>query len=177
MRIFPKLPMIVRVINRCDNAAIEQLLQCVDVNVDLDDYEPYDANCFAILLSKLEATSAGPHSIPYWFYKTCSSQSSFVMAKLVSFPFVKSHVPIAWRTAHITHIPKISDARESADFRPISVTPTFATLTEKLVAKDFLLPKIVPQLFSDQYAFKPTCSATRALIDLSYCLQMMLEKC
>jgi hypothetical protein len=79
--------------------------------------------------------------------------------------------------ANITPIPKISDVREPADFRPISVTPIFARLTEKLVVKDFLLPKIVPELFNDQYAFKPTGSTTCALIDLSYRLQMMLEKC
>jgi hypothetical protein len=101
-------------------------LQSVDVNVDLDDYEPYDANCFTILSSKLKAMSAGPDGIPYWFYKTCQSQLSFVMVKLVNFSIVKSHAPIAWRMAHITSIPKISDAREPADFLPFSVMPIFA---------------------------------------------------
>jgi hypothetical protein len=40
--------------NTYDNAEIEQLLQSVDVTVDLDDYEPCGANCFAILLSSLK---------------------------------------------------------------------------------------------------------------------------
>ena len=39
------------------------------------------------------------------------------------------------------------------------------------------MPRIVPELFNDQYAFKPTGSTTCALIDLSYHLHMMLEKC
>jgi cellulose synthase/poly-beta-1,6-N-acetylglucosamine synthase-like glycosyltransferase len=77
-----------------DNAAIKQLLQSVDVNIDLDDCEPYDANCFAILLSKLKATSAGPDGIPYWFYKTCSSQLSFLWPNLSIFRLLKVMFPL-----------------------------------------------------------------------------------
>jgi hypothetical protein len=38
------------------------------------------------------------------------------------------------------------------------------------------MQKIVPELISDQYAFKPMGSTTCALIDLSY-LQMTPDKC
>jgi hypothetical protein len=78
------------------------------------------------------------------------------MSKLVTFSIIKCGVPVAWRTAYITRVPKTSAASESADFRPISVTPTFARLIEKLTFRDFLLPTIVPEMFNVQHAFKPT---------------------
>ena len=160
-----------------DEEAVNRILKSVSSEADLHDFEPYDANLFAILLSKLKPTSAGPDGIPYWLYRLCASQLSLVMSKLVNFSIVKCSVPVAWRTAYITPIPKTSAASEPADFRPISVTPIFVRLTEKLIVRDFLLPRIVPELFNDQYAFKPTGSTTCALIDLSYRLHMMLEKC
>jgi hypothetical protein len=98
------------------------------------------------------------------------------MSKLVNYSISSSHVPVSWRTAHITPIPKTPQATKPVDFRPISVTPIFSRLTEKLVVRDYLLPLVVPHLFNDQYAFKPTGSTTCALIDITYRIQMMLEK-
>jgi len=43
--------------------------------------------------------------------------------------------------------------------------------------RDFLLPCTKSLLFNDQYAFKPTGSTTCALVDLTYRIQLMLEKC
>ena len=114
-----------------DEEAVNRILKSVSSEADLYDFEPYDANLFAILLSKLKPTSAGPDGIPYWLYRLCASQLSLVMSKLVNFSIVKCSVPVAWRTAYITPIPKTSAASEPADFRPISVTPIFARLTEK----------------------------------------------
>ena len=160
-----------------DEIAIAQVLQTSNEIDDSLEFIPYSSDIFAIILSKVKRTSPGPDSIPYWFYKTCSAQLSIVMSKLVNYSITKRKVPTAWLTAHITPIPKTNPVNGPADFRPISVTSIFSRLTEKLVVRDFLLPCITPQFFSDQYAFKPTGSTTCALIDLTYNIQMMLEKC
>jgi hypothetical protein len=76
---------------------------------------------------------------------------------------------------NITPVPKTSAASEPADFRPISVTPIFERLTEKLIVGEFFLHRIVSDLFNDQYALKLIGSTTCALIDLSYGLHMILE--
>jgi hypothetical protein len=76
----------------------------------------------AILISKLKATSAGPDCIPYWVLKNIFILVEFYYGKLVNLSIVKSRVHIAWQTVHITPIPKISDAREPADFRPVTVS-------------------------------------------------------
>ena len=160
-----------------DAAEMENVLKSMPDNSESDKFTPYSADLFAIILSKLNSTSPGPDGIPFWLYKTCSAQLSLVMSKLVNFSITKGLVPNVWRTAHITPIPKSSPITGPADYRPISVTPIFARLTEKILVRDFLLPHILPQSFKDQYAFKPTGSTTCALIDLTYRVQMMLEKC
>ena len=157
--------------------AINSLFDSVNADSTDQQFVPYTSDLFAIILSKLQRTSPGPDGVPYWLYKTCSTQLSLIMSKLVNFSIAKGIVPNAWRTAHITPIPKISPVTGPADFRPISVTPIFARITEKLIVRDFLHPYILPDLFKDQYAFKPTGSTTCALIDLTYRVQMMLEQC
>lgn len=31
----------------CDDAVVDKILQCANIDADLDDREPYDADCFA----------------------------------------------------------------------------------------------------------------------------------
>jgi hypothetical protein len=90
------------------------------------------------------------------------------MSKLVNFSTVKCSVPVAWRTVYYTLIPKTSAASEPVDICPISVTPIFAWLTEKLIVRDLLLPRIVPELFNDHNAFKPAGSTTNASVVIVY---------
>jgi hypothetical protein len=70
-------------------------LQSVNLDVDLDDYEPNDA-VSPFFPASFQAISAGTDSIPYWFYKIRSLHLNLIMAKLVNFSIVKSHVDIAW---------------------------------------------------------------------------------
>ena len=115
------------------------------------------------------------HGVPYWLYKYCASQLSNVMTKLINYSIGQSYVPLCWRTAHVTPVPKSTIISQPSDLRPISVTSLFSRLTEKMVVRDYLLPCLNSHLFKDQYAYKPTGSTTCALIDFSHRIHTMLE--
>ena len=62
-----------------------------------------------------------------------------------------------------------------ADFRPISVTPIFSRITERLVTHDYFIPYIPRDCLLDQYAYKITGSTTSMLISLTDTVGRLLE--
>ena len=62
-----------------------------------------------------------------------------------------------------------------SDLRPISVTPIFSRITERLVVRDYILPAITLESLYDQYAYKPSGSTTCALIDFTHRINTLLE--
>ena len=79
-----------------------------------------------------------------------------------------SIVPNQWKSSVITPVPKITNPKCEADFRPISVTSILSRKLENYVVNSNLYPAMNDThrdlIFSDQYAFRPTGSATAALI-------------
>ena len=62
-----------------------------------------------------------------------------------------------------------------SDLRPISVTPVFSRITERLVMRDFFLPVIPDECLRDQFAYKITGSTTSALVYLTDTVGRLLE--
>ena len=46
-----------------------------------------------------------------------------------------SYVPLQWKTAVISSIPKIPNPTSPSDFRPISVDPILSRILEKIIVK------------------------------------------
>jgi hypothetical protein len=81
-------------------------------------------------------------------------------------------------------VPKVSNPQAFSDFRPISVTPALSRLTEKLLVRYWLRPALSTLDLGDQFAFKPTGSTNRALINcFAYvtrtleCMRSFLPRC
>ena len=81
-----------------------------------------------------------------------------------------SIVPTQWKSSVITPVPKITKCK--ADFRPISVTSILSRKLENYAVNSNLYPAMNDThrdlVFSDQYAFRPTGSATAGLIAILY---------
>ena len=136
---------------------------------------PYSDGFFAQVLHNVRNTASGPDGIPSWVYKTFACPLGSVVSKLVNYSISTSCAPTAWHHAQVTPIPKTAPISGPSDFRPISVTSLLSHLTERIIVRHFLLPCLKPELFSDQYAYKPTGSTTCALIDFAYRVHTMLE--
>ena len=130
---------------------------------------------FTTVLARIRSTSPGPEEIPFWLYKTCAVELGPVVAKLVNFSLTQRIVPLVWKTAHITPVPKTSIIKVPGDLRPISVTSILSRTVEKVVVKNYLTPLLDSTSFYDQYAYKPTGSTTCALADLTYRVHTLLE--
>jgi hypothetical protein len=143
---------------------------CTETREWLSEYAVYSA------LVHLKPTATGLDGLPAWFLRTAAPVIAKPLACLFNLSLRESTVPTQWKTACITPIPKIPQAQECSDFRPISITPVLSRTMEKLVTRWALYPTLQLPLvalnLNDQYAFRPTGSTTAALIAI---LQDMSE--
>ena len=80
-----------------------------------------------------------------------------------------------WKHAVITPVPKVKPVTKIADLRPISVTPVFSRITERLIMRKHLLPVIPNENLRDQFAYKLSGSTTSALVSLTDTVGIVLE--
>jgi len=144
-------------------------------NGDLSEFVPFSADFFVMVLGRIRSTSPGPEGIPSWMYKTCAVELGPVVAKLVNFSLTQCRVPLVWKTAHITPVPKTSPVTGAGDLQPISVTSILSRTFEKVLVRNYLTPLLRSSSFYDQYAYKPTGSTTCAPDDLTYRIRSLLE--
>ena len=76
---------------------------------------------------------------------------------------------------YFTPAPKVQPVTNVSVLRPISVTPVFSRITERLVMRDFFLPVIPDECLCDQFAYKITGSTTSALVYLTDTVSRLLE--
>jgi len=107
---------------------------------NLPEFVPFCADFFLAVLGRIRSTSPGPKGIPSWMYRTCAVELGPVVAKLVNFSLTQCRVPLVWKTAHITPVPKTSPVTLAGDLRPISVTSILSRTVEKVVVRHYLTP-------------------------------------
>src|SRR5271163_2278808 len=128
---------------------------------------PTEAAVF-FALDHLMQSATGLDGLPTWFLQLAAPGISMPLTYLYRLSMQESIVPIQWKSACITPVPKIPAAVQCSDFRPISITPVLSRVMEKLITRDILYPMInspaLAEPLSDQYAFRTTGSTTAALI-------------
>ncbi len=145
-------------------------------------FEEYLTEAYAFrLLSKLRDTASGPDNLPSWFLRIAAPFIAAPFAYIANLLLSFSYVPLEWKSATITPVPKIQPPTHPSEFRPISVTSVLSRLVEKAIVRKFIYPTfdsplLPPQLsFQDQYAFRPTGSTTSALIAILQSATEMLN--
>ena len=138
-------------------------------------------NCWSSLgrPTLLKATPAGLDGIPHWFLRIAApflcKPVAFLCNQSTSFSFIHKQ----WKLNIITPVPKSSQPKVCAGFRPISVTSILCRLLEKLIITKCLYPVLThndhTSLFRDQFAFRPTGSTTAALINLLNTITLLLQ--
>ena len=115
----------------------------------------------------MHKTSTGSDGIPYWVFKECAGELCVIISVLINFSINEGCVPSVWKHAVITPASKVQPVTNVSDLRPISVTPVFARITERLIMRDFFLPVIPNECLRDQFAYTITGSTTSALVYLT----------
>ena len=55
------------------------------------------------------------------------------VAELFNLSFIKSEIPVDWKIAKVTPLPKAGDSRNVSNLRPVSILPLPSKLIEKIV--------------------------------------------
>ena len=131
------------------------------------------------ILDHIKPTAAGLDNLPHWFLQLAAPSISLPLSYLFNLSLGQSAVPKQWKASSITPVPKTVHPQNSADYRPISITPILARVMEKLIVRAFLYPVLISadyrHLFHDQFAFRPTGSTTATLIYLFHTLTELLQ--
>ena len=121
-------------------------------------------------LDSLKPTATLLDAIPVWYLPLVASWIASPISYIYNLSYNSSVVPVQRKLSSITPVPKINKHVDSADFRPISVTPVLSRIYERYIVRRNLYPVLVypdfSHLFHDQFAFRPTGSTTAALLAL-----------
>jgi hypothetical protein len=121
-------------------------------------------------LDKLKSSSPGTDGLPSWFLRVAAPCIAEPLCHIFNLSLLSGSVPVQWKSASITPLPKISQPTSCSDFRPISLTALPCRIFEKIILKDFIYPIFkspsLHNLFGDQFAFRPTGSCEAALISI-----------
>ena len=160
-----------------DIECVNEMIQTVPNN-DLPLYNIYEYEVF-LLLTFIKKTSPGPDKLPYWFFRYAAAELTPVITHLIRLTLSNGTPPEAWKCAVITPVPKVTSSQNLSDLRPISVTPIFSRLVEKLIASKYLTPALPTKLLEDQYAYRPTGSTIAALVDITHDIMLacLLHAC
>ena len=73
-------------------------------------------------LDTLRATAPGRDNLPHWFLRLAACWLAKPIAHIYNMSVYTSIVPLQWKEAVITPIPKVPNPLNCSDFRPISLT-------------------------------------------------------
>src|SRR6266536_1539591 len=130
---------------------------------------PTEAAVFRYL-EALKTTSPGPDNLPFWALKLGAPYLASPISELFRRSLSESVVPLQWKTAVITPIPKLVNPTSCEHYRPISITCSLSRVLEKMVVRHYIYPLFsspdssLTENLRDQFAFRPTGSTTAALV-------------
>jgi len=130
------------------------------------------------MLDHLRPTVTRLGGLPAWFLRLSAPVFFQHIAYIFNHSLATSTIPQLWKQSSIILIPKSLPPKQHADFQPISITPVLTRIIEKTVVLEFLYPILLSLLstvsFSDQFAFRPTCSPCAVIISLFNTITNML---
>ena len=113
-----------------------------------------EAHVVEKFLMKQKRTAPGPDEIPYWIWRDCAPYLAPMVTKIVNLSLNQQHVPLIWKLANITLIPKESPLVDSFRLRPISLTNIIIRIVEKIIFKQEISSQAKMLIDEDQHACK-----------------------
>ena len=111
--------------------------------------------------------SPGPDNIPNWLLKEYAELLADPITDILNTSFKEQRVPITWRTANITPIPKVRLVTNlKNELRPISLTPCLSKMAEELIVNDYIKPAVLKIIDPRQFGTVPGSSTVMALISM-----------
>ena len=127
-------------------------------------------------MMNLKRTGSGPDGFPYWFWKDFAPYLAPVLTPIINSSLKQQSVPILWKLANFTPIPKELPFSECDQLRPISLTNIITRIFEKLVFKQEISAKLKSIIRKDQFAYRTESDTTMAIIECQHQWLKWLEE-
>ena len=102
------------------------------------------------------------------FVKMCMPSLCHIITHIVNTSFRYDHVPRPWKLTIVHPIQKSPKSTETSNYRPISILPTIAKITERVVYEQLFYYFTSHHLFSpSQHGFRPNHSTDTALLTVT----------
>ena len=114
------------------------------------------------------STACGADGLCVRFVKLCMPSLCHILTHIVNTSLVSSNVPRSWKLTIVHPIQKSSRSTETSNYRPISILPTIAKITERVVYEQLHYYFSSHHLFShSQHGFRPNHSTDTALLTVT----------
>ena len=123
-----------------------------------------DVSMVENFMMKQKSLAPGPDGIPYWIWRDYAQYLAPIITRILNFSLCQQYIPLKWKLANITPIPKKNPVTECSQLRPISLTNIIMRILEKIVFKQEIYPQVKKVIDEDQFAYKEGTSTTTALI-------------
>ena len=123
-----------------------------------------DVSMVENFMMKQKSSAPGPDGIPYWIWRDYAQYLAPIITRILNFSLSQQYIPLKWKLANISPIPKESPVTECSQLRPISLTNIIMRILEKIVFKQEIYPQVKKVIDDDQFAYKEGTSTTTALI-------------
>ena len=131
----------------------------------------YHVNCnngmwhIASRISLREGMAVPPEQLPVRLLTEFSVEIAMPLTHIYNRSLQEGYVPMIWRRATITPVPKKSAPESPGDLRPISLTPTFSKVLEQFIVP-LIMEDIRPAMDIYRYGNIQGASTTHYLIRL-----------
>ena len=116
------------------------------------------------LLIRQKRTASGPDELPYWLWRDYAHHLAPVITKTFNLSLRNQEVPLQWKLANVSPIPKETPLKTMNQLRPISITNVSMRIFERLVYENELVLAINTHITPDQHAYRQGSSTTTALL-------------
>ena len=90
-----------------------------------------DVSTVEHFMMKQKSTAPGPDGLPYWVWRDYAQYLAPIITKILNSSLSQQYVPLQWKLANITPIPKESPLTDCSQLRPISLTDIIMRILEK----------------------------------------------
>ena len=94
-----------------------------------------DVSIVEHFMMQQKSTASGPDGLPYWIWRDYAQYLAPIITKILNSSLSQQYVPLLWKLANITPIPKESPLTDCPQLRPISLTDIIMRILEKNVFK------------------------------------------
>ena len=122
-----------------------------------------------------ENMSVPPGQLPIRLLKEFSVEIATPLAYIYNRSIREGYVPLVWRKATVTPVPKKPSPESPGDLRPVSLTPTFSKVLEQFIVP-LIMADISPALDIHQYGNIKGASTAHYLIRLIHNMLNDLEE-